>query len=45
MTVQLQLPLDANNETNWFHFKKLENLMRNLTILLSDKLQKCFLNV
>jgi hypothetical protein len=24
-------------------FQKMENLMRNLTILLSDKLQKCWL--
>jgi hypothetical protein len=38
VTTQLQLPLDANNETNWLILKKLENLIQNLTVLLSDKL-------
>jgi hypothetical protein len=40
LTIQLQLPLDANNETSWL--KKLENLKRNLTVLFSEKLQKCW---
>jgi hypothetical protein len=38
LTTQFQLPLDINNETNWFNWKKLENMMRKLTILLSEKL-------
>jgi hypothetical protein len=37
------VPLDANNETNWFNWKKIETLIGNLIILLSDKLQKCWL--
>jgi hypothetical protein len=45
LTIQLQLPLDANNEKTWFNQKKKQHFMQNLTILLSDKLQKCWLNI
>jgi hypothetical protein len=33
LTTQLQLPLDANNETIGSIEKKIENLMRNLTVI------------
>jgi hypothetical protein len=43
LTTQLQLPLDVNNKKKLFQLKKSENLMRYLTVLLSEKLQECWL--